>query len=109
MGYDVPPVPETLIEDLAYNLGEVEARRWLVAAREVAGRLIAQWQLVPHQVLAGGAMSLCVKCADPEGRELVLKVPTDVAGGAAETAALRAWAGDGAPACSGRTRRPPRC
>ncbi len=97
MGYDVPPVPGALLEDLEYTLGPAHARRWLEEAKTTAGRLIHEWDLVPLSVLTGGAESLCVHCRSAEGQELVLKVPASVRGGAAESAALQAWAGDGAP------------
>lgn len=95
MGHSVPPIPESLRENLAYGLGEVEAERWLRHAVGRAEELFEAWDLVPQQVLSGGSESLCVKCEGPDG-DSVLKLPASVTSGAAEVAALRAWAGDGA-------------
>ena len=95
MGSSVPPIPDSLRENLAYGLGEAESERWLAHAQTRARALFEAWDLVPEQVLAGGSESLCVKCAGPGG-ETVLKVPANVSAGAAEIAALRAWAGNGA-------------
>jgi streptomycin 6-kinase len=95
MGSSVPPVPDSLRENLAYGLGVEESERWLAYAVTRAEALFGTWELVPEQVLAGGSESLCVKCTGPDG-DTVLKIPANVASGAAEVAALRAWAGNGA-------------
>jgi streptomycin 6-kinase len=92
----VPPIPESLRENLAYTLGDLEADRWLAHAVENAAELLAEWDLVPEQVLSGGSESLCIKCDDAEGRPTVLKLPASQAGGAAEIAALHSWGGEGA-------------
>lgn len=94
--FDVPPIPDRLREDLAFNLGEDEAVAWLAAAVEQARLLLEAWDLRPDEVLAGGTMSLCVKCTGADGDERVLKIPASRQGGAAEVAALRAWGGNGA-------------
>lgn len=96
MGHSVPPVPESLRENLAYGLGDAEARRWLGHAVERAEELLERWDLVPQMVLTGGSESLCVKCEGPDGSPQVLKLPASLPGGAAEIAALRAWDGNGA-------------
>ena len=96
MRYDVPPVPDSLLEELAFGLGESGALLWLAQAVATAGDLIERWELVPHEVLSGGSMSLCIKCGGAGGAELVLKVPASVPGGVTEKAALRAWGGNGA-------------
>ena len=97
MGTLLPPVPESLRENLAYNLGGSDvAEEWLAGAVERAQSLAAQWRLTPREVLSGGSFSLCIRCTDPEGREVVLKIPASLEGGADEIAALRAWGGDGA-------------
>lgn len=93
----LPPIPDSLREDLAFNLGGREAAdAWLAGAAETAEALAEAWELRPLEVLSGGSFSLCVKCAGPKGELLVLKVPASLEGGAAELAALRAWDGDGA-------------
>jgi len=96
MAHDVPPVPASLVENLAFTLGDDGARVWLDAAVVHARDLMALWALAPLEVLAGGSMSLCIRCLGEGGEELVLKVPADVESGAAEIAALRAWTGNGA-------------
>lgn len=96
MDNDVPPIPQSLVENLAFNLGEAEAAAWLEGARIRARVLIQEWRLRPLQVLSGGSMSLCIKCGGPDGEMLVLKVPASIEGGAAEIAALLAWGGNGA-------------
>lgn len=96
MAHDVPPVPASLVENLAFTLGEQGARAWLERAVVHAGELMAAWSLRPLEVLAGGSMSLCVRCEDEGGAALVLKIPAGVEAGAAELAALRAWGGNGA-------------
>lgn len=95
MGCSVPPIPDSLRENLAYGLGREASERWLEHAAARAEELFEAWGLVPDQVLSGGSESLCVKCGGPDG-ETVLKIPASIAGGAAEVAALRAWSGDGA-------------
>lgn len=93
----LPPVPDSLRENLAFNLGGVDqAESWLAEALDRAGELVEQWRLDPVEVLSGGAFSLCLRCTGDQGEELVLKIPASLAGGAAEIAALRAWRGDGA-------------
>lgn len=94
--HDVPPIPQTLSAELAFTLGADGAARWLGAAVELATELMSAWELAPRQVLAGGSMSLCVKCERVDGTSVVLKVPADLEGGDAERAALRAWDGNGA-------------
>ena len=96
MPYDVPPVPDSLLEDLVWSLGEEQAVVWLEQAKGTARHLFDTWALTPVEVLSGGSMSLCVKCDGPDGAELVLKVPASVLGGASEKAALRCWGGNGA-------------
>jgi streptomycin 6-kinase len=96
MENDVPPIPHSLLENLAFTLGESEAVTWLESAKVRARVLIQDWQLRPIEVLSGGSMSLCIKCAGPDGELLVLKVPASIEGGAAEIAALKAWGGNGA-------------
>ena len=96
MRHEVPPVPDSLLEDLVFSLGESGARVWLAQAVAAAEDLMAQWGLEPHEVLTGGSMSLCIKCEGTDGADLVLKIPANVTGGATETAALRAWGGNGA-------------
>lgn len=92
----LPPVPDSLRENLAFVLGAERAETWLVDAVECAGRLVRDWDLTPHEVLTGGSFSLCLRCVDADGAETVLKVPASVEDGSAEIAALRAWSGDGA-------------
>jgi streptomycin 6-kinase len=93
----LPPIPDSLRENLAYNLGGASvAEAWLAEAAACASALVEAWRLRPLEVLSGGSFSLCVKCAGPDGELLVLKVPASRADGAAEIAALRAWDGDGA-------------
>ena len=96
MGHSVPPIPESLRENLAYGLGPAEAERWLGQAVQHAEELFVSWDLTPQQVLAGGSESLCVKCEGPDGSPLVLKLPASLSGGETEIAALRVWGGDGA-------------
>jgi streptomycin 6-kinase len=96
MAHDVPPVPASLVENLAYTLGDEGARVWLEGAVVHARELAAAWALRPLEVLAGGSMSLCLRCEGADGAELVLKIPAGVEAGAAEIAALRAWGGNGA-------------
>ena len=96
MAHDVPPIPPSLVENLAFTLGEAGARAWLAGAVVHARELMAAWSLRPLEVLAGGSMSLCIRCEGAGGDALVLKVPAGVESGAAEVAALRAWAGNGA-------------
>ncbi|MBA2464399.1 MAG: phosphotransferase [Nocardioidaceae bacterium] len=96
MRHEVPPVPNSLLEDLVFSLGESGARLWLAQAVAAAEDLMVQWRLEPHEVLTGGSMSLCIKCEGTDGADLVLKIPANVPGGATETAALRAWGGNGA-------------
>jgi streptomycin 6-kinase len=96
MAHDVPPVPASLVENLAYTLGDEGARVWLEGAVVHARELAAAWALRPVEVLAGGSMSLCLRCEGADGAELVLKIPAGVEAGAAEIAALRAWSGNGA-------------
>ncbi len=96
MAHDVPPVPDSLVENLAFTLGEEGARAWLARAVVHARALMADWSLRPVEVLAGGSMSLCIRCEGEDGAALVLKVPAGVESGASEVAALRAWAGNGA-------------
>ena len=76
----VPPVPQALLGELAFSLGEAGAQVWLEAAVETARDLMTRWRLTPLEVLTGGTMSLCLLCADATGRRCVLKVP----GGPAE-------------------------
>lgn len=95
MGSSVPPIPDSLRENLAYGLGEAESERWLAYAVTRAQALFEAWELLPEQVLAGGSESLCVKCTGSDGAT-VLKIPANLSSGAAEVAALRAWAGNGA-------------
>ena len=92
----LPPVPDSLRENLAFVLGPERAETWLVEAVECARRLVREWELTPLEVLTGGSFSLCLRCMDAGGAGSVLKVPAGADGGAAEIAALRAWAGDGA-------------
>lgn len=92
----LPPVPDSLRENLAFVLGSERAEAWLAEAVECARRLAREWGLTPQEVLAGGSFSLCLRCVDEAGEQTVLKVPADTDGGAAEIAALRAWNGDGA-------------
>jgi streptomycin 6-kinase len=96
MAHDVPPVPDSLVENLAFTLGDEGARVWLERAVVHARELMAAWSLRPLEVLAGGSMSLCVRCLGADGDDLVLKVPAGIEAGAAELAALRAWGGNGA-------------
>ena len=96
MENDVPPIPASLVENLAFNLGEAEAASWLEGAVVRARVLIQEWRLRPVQVLSGGSMSLCIKCEGSDGELLVLKIPANIDGGAAEIAALKAWNGNGA-------------
>jgi streptomycin 6-kinase len=92
----LPPVPDSLRENLAFVLGAERAETWLVGAVDCARRLVQEWRLTPHEVLTGGSFSLCLRCVDEDGVETVLKVPASAEDGAAEIAALRAWSGDGA-------------
>lgn len=92
----LPPVPDSLRENLAFVLGAERAESWLVGAVERARRLVREWRLTPREVLTGGSFSLCLRCRDEEGAETVLKVPASPEDGAAEIAALRAWSGEGA-------------
>lgn len=92
----LPPVPDSLRENLAFVLGAERAETWLVGAVERARRLVQEWRLTPREVLTGGSFSLCLRCRDEEGAETVLKVPASPEDGAAEIAALRAWSGEGA-------------
>ncbi len=55
MRYDVPTVPDSLLEELAFSLGESGAQLWLADAVATAGDLIERWELVPHEVLSGGS------------------------------------------------------
>lgn len=96
MDDDLPPIPDSLVENLAFNLGEAAAVTWLEGAVLRARVLCREWELRPLQVLSGGSMSLCIKCAGTDGELLVLKIPAGLDGGAAEIAALRAWNGNGA-------------
>jgi streptomycin 6-kinase len=96
MEIDVPPIPASLVENLAFNLGEAEAASWLEGAVVRARALLQEWRLLPLEVLSGGSMSLCIKCEGSDGDLLVLKIPANADGGAAEIAALRAWNGNGA-------------
>jgi streptomycin 6-kinase len=96
MATDLPPIPDSLVENLAFNLGEAAAVSWLEGAVLRAQVLVQDWGLRPLQVLAGGSMSLCLKCEGADGELLVLKLPASIEGGAAEIAALRAWGGNGA-------------
>ena len=96
MAHDVPPVPASLVENLAFTLGEEGARAWLEGAVGHARALMASWSLRPLEVLAGGSMSLCIRCEGEDGAALVLKIPAGAEAGAAELAALRAWGGNGA-------------
>ncbi|MGN6575972.1 MAG: aminoglycoside phosphotransferase family protein [Nocardioides sp.] len=89
-------MPASLVENLAYTLGDEGARVWLDGAVVHARELMAAWSLRPLEVLAGGSMSLCIRCVGADGEELVLKVPAGLESGAAEIAALRAWGGNGA-------------
>jgi streptomycin 6-kinase len=95
MGSSVPPIPDSLRANLAYGLGQDQSVRWLARAVTRAEELLGAWELVPDQVLAGGSQSLCIKCSGADGAT-VLKLPASVSSGAAEIAALRAWAGHGA-------------
>lgn len=92
----LPPVPESLRENLAFVLGAERAETWLAGAVECARRLVEEWRLTPREVLTGGSFSLCLRCEDEHGTATVLKVPADPTHGAAEIAALQAWSGDGA-------------
>jgi streptomycin 6-kinase len=92
----LPPVPDSLRENLSFVMGAERADAWLVGAVDRARRLVQAWRLKPLEVLTGGSFSLCLRCVDDVGAETVLKVPAGVAEGAAEIAALRAWGGDGA-------------
>jgi streptomycin 6-kinase len=96
MEHDVPPIPASLVENLAFILGESEAVAWLEDAVRLARALADAWELRPVEVMSGGSMSLCVRCEGVDGEQLVLKIPADVAAGTAEIAALRAWGGNGA-------------
>ncbi len=96
MDDDLPPIPDSLVENLAFNLGAAAAVTWLEGAVLRARVLCQEWELRPLQVLSGGSMSLCIKCAGTDGELLVLKIPAGLDGGAAEIAALRAWNGNGA-------------
>lgn len=96
MDHDVPPIPTSLVENLAFNLGEAQALAWLDGAIVHARALAEAWDLRPVEVLSGGSMSLCMRCATADDEELVLKVPADLGAGAAEIAALKAWGGNGA-------------
>jgi streptomycin 6-kinase len=96
MDNDLPPIPQSLVENLAFNLGEAAALTWLEGAVVRARVLVQEWELRPLEVLSGGSMSLCVKCEGADGELLVLKMPASIDGGAAEIAALRAWGGNGA-------------
>lgn len=92
----LPPVPDSLRENLAYVLGAEQAETWLATAVERARTLVQDWGLTPREVLTGGSFSLCLRCVDEHGAESVLKVPASSEAGLAEIAALRAWAGHGA-------------
>ena len=92
----LPPVPDSLRENLAFVLGAERAETGLVGAVECARRLVQDWRLAPREVLTGGSFSLCLKCLDEDGTETVLKVPASPADGSAEIAALQAWSGGGA-------------
>lgn len=92
----LPPVPDSLRENLAFVLGAERAETWLVSAAACARRLVHEWRLTPHEVLTGGSFSLCLRCVDEDGAQVVLKVPASLEEGWAEIAALRAWAGEGA-------------
>jgi streptomycin 6-kinase len=96
MDNDLPPIPASLVENLAFNLGEAAAVSWLQGALVRARVLVEEWRLRPLEVLSGGSMSLCLKCAGVDDELLVLKIPASIDGGAAEIAALRAWGGNGA-------------
>lgn len=96
LSHQLPEIPDSLRENLAFNLGDTGAASWLASAADLATDLVAHWRLRPLEVLTGGSMSLCVKCEDEDGRLVVLKVPANVEAGADEAAALRAWHGNGA-------------
>jgi streptomycin 6-kinase len=67
---------------------------------ERLGSAAAAWGLDIGGELAGGTSSAVFAACDTDGRDLVLKVPTQGAGGSdaarAEAAALTSWAGTGA-------------
>ena len=84
MDHDLPSIPDSLVENLAFNLGEAAAVSWLEGAVVRARVLVQEWALRPLEVLSGGSMSLCIKCAGADGELLVLKIPASIDGGAAE-------------------------
>lgn len=94
--HQLPEIPDSLRENLAFTLGDADATTWLATAVGLAEELLTHWQLRPLEVLSGGSMSLCIKCEDDEGELFVLKIPANVQCGADEAAALRAWHGNGA-------------
>ena len=52
MENDVPPIPASLVENHAFNLGEAEAASWLEGAVVRARLLIQEWRLRPVQTLS---------------------------------------------------------
>lgn len=94
--HQLPQVPDSLRENLAFTLGDAGADSWLDEAAQHAEQLFHAWRLRPLEVLSGGSMSLCVKCEGEDGAALVLKIPANLECGADELAALKAWNGNGA-------------
>lgn len=89
---DLSNLPPAYTASIGRVLGAAEAQTWLNTAVELAAELCVLWGLSALQVLEGGAKSLCVLCATPDGARVVLKLPSSAALGHTEIDTLTLWA-----------------
>ena len=94
---DASDLPPQLVSAIEFNLGATRAKNWLKTAAESANKHAAGWGVSLETVLVGGALSLCVLGRNEAGRQVVMKIPSDVETGRNEIEALTAWHGVGAP------------
>lgn len=89
-------IPPALRAAMHFMRGQEAGDHWLTELPEVWQRYAQLWKLELDVVLTGGQMSCCVLCRDAEGRQQVLKIPSDPAAGVLEASALRHWQATGA-------------
>jgi streptomycin 6-kinase len=79
------------------RIGGEQGRGWLATLPDRLAAAAASWGLELGPELPGGLLACVVSARTPEGRAVVLKLPSPWGRGHDEVQALRAWAGGGAP------------
>jgi streptomycin 6-kinase len=79
------------------RIGGDDGRAWIASVPALLEAAAGRWQLELGQEMPGGVLACVVEATTADGREVVLKLPSPWARGRDEMAALRAWAGKGAP------------